>query len=141
MADASPPTQPGRKDPILAHPVAFVCVVALLWLFAGLIGHDPWKPEEAQYFGVAYEMFQTGDFVVPTLAGEPYVRNPPLSPIVATLVAHALVPVLPFHDAARLSSGLFMALTLLVTVVVYRREFRSHTLTILGPAGSPIPGA
>lgn len=36
---------------------------------------------------------------------------------------------------------LFMALTLLVTVVVYRREFRSHTLTILGPAGSPIPGA
>jgi uncharacterized membrane protein len=35
---------------------------------------------------------------------------------------------------------LFMALTLLVVLVVYRREFHSHTLTILGPAGSHIPG-
>ena len=144
MADASPPTQPGRKDPILAHPVAFVCVVALLWLFAGLIGHDPWKPEEAQYFGVAYEMFQTGDFVVPTLAGEPYVRNPPLSPIVATLVAHALVPVLPFHDAARLSSGLFMALTLLLAAATARELFGAGRswlapLALLGSVGVLLP--
>jgi uncharacterized membrane protein len=36
---------------------------------------------------------------------------------------------------------LFMALTLLVVLVVYRREFHSHTLTILGPAGSPVPGS
>ena len=36
---------------------------------------------------------------------------------------------------------LFMALTALVVVVVYRREFRSHTLAILGRAGEPIPGA
>jgi uncharacterized membrane protein len=35
---------------------------------------------------------------------------------------------------------LFMALTLLVVLVVYRREFHSHTLTILGPTGSPVPG-
>jgi uncharacterized membrane protein len=36
---------------------------------------------------------------------------------------------------------LFMTLTLLVVLVVYRREFHSRTLTILGPAGSRIPGA
>lgn len=36
---------------------------------------------------------------------------------------------------------LFMALTALVVLVVYRREFRSHTMTILGPVGTPIPGA
>ena len=36
---------------------------------------------------------------------------------------------------------LFMALTALVVLVVYRREFRSHTLDILGPVGEPIPGA
>lgn len=35
----------------------------------------------------------------------------------------------------------FMALTALVAVVVYRREFQSHTLTTLGRAGSPIPGS
>jgi uncharacterized membrane protein len=36
---------------------------------------------------------------------------------------------------------LFMALTALVLLVVYRREFRSHTMGILGPVGEPIPGA
>ena len=34
-----------------------------------------------------------------------------------------------------------MALTALVVLVVYRREFRSHTMAILGPVGEPIPGA
>ena len=36
---------------------------------------------------------------------------------------------------------LFMALTALVVVVVYRREFESHTVMALGRAGEPIPGA
>ena len=34
---------------------------------------------------------------------------------------------------------LLMALTALVVLVVYRREFHSHTLTILGPVGDPFP--
>ena len=36
---------------------------------------------------------------------------------------------------------LFIALTALVVLVVYRREFRSHTLVILGPVGQRFPGA
>jgi uncharacterized membrane protein len=36
---------------------------------------------------------------------------------------------------------LFMALTALVVIVVYRREFESHTVLALGRAGEPIPGA
>ena len=36
---------------------------------------------------------------------------------------------------------LFMALTALVVLVVYRREFHSHTMAILGPAGAPVPGS
>jgi uncharacterized membrane protein len=36
---------------------------------------------------------------------------------------------------------LFMALTALVVVVVYRREFESYTVMALGRAGDPIPGA
>ena len=35
---------------------------------------------------------------------------------------------------------LFMVLTALVVLVVYRREFQSHTLDTLGQAGSAIPG-
>ena len=36
---------------------------------------------------------------------------------------------------------LFMALTALVVIVVYRREFRSRTMDILGPVGAALPGA
>lgn len=36
---------------------------------------------------------------------------------------------------------LLMALSALVVLVVWRREFRSHTLEVLGPAGTGIPGA
>jgi uncharacterized membrane protein len=35
---------------------------------------------------------------------------------------------------------LFVALTAVVVLVAYRREFRSHTLTAIGHAGEPIPG-
>jgi uncharacterized membrane protein len=35
---------------------------------------------------------------------------------------------------------LFIALTALVVLVVYRREFRSHTLVVLGPVGRSFPG-
>src|SRR5262245_22374972 len=34
---------------------------------------------------------------------------------------------------------LFMALAALVVIVVYRREFHSHTMRILGPVGETIP--
>lgn len=36
---------------------------------------------------------------------------------------------------------LFMALTALVVLVAYRREFKSHTLEAIGRTGEPIPGA
>ena len=36
---------------------------------------------------------------------------------------------------------LFMVLSALVVLVVYRREFRSHTLQALGAVGEPIPAA
>jgi len=39
-----------------------------------------------------------------------------------------------------LQAYLFMALAALVVLVVYRREFHSHILVILGPTGAPIPG-
>ena len=40
-----------------------------------------------------------------------------------------------------LQPWLFIALTGIVVLVVYRREFHSHTLLGVGRAGEPIPGA
>ena len=46
--------------------VALLCAA---WILPGLIGHDPWKPDEAYSFGVVYEILRGGSWVVPTLAG------------------------------------------------------------------------
>lgn len=88
-------------------------LLVLAWLLPGLIGHDPWKPDEAYTFGVVYHFLLGGDFIVPTLAGEPFLENPPLYYLTAALFAKIFSPLLPLHDAARLASGFYLTLTLL----------------------------
>ena len=54
---------------------------------ARLVGHDPWKPDEAYTFGVVYELLQGGSWIVPTLAGEPFLDKPPLFYLTAAACA------------------------------------------------------
>jgi 4-amino-4-deoxy-L-arabinose transferase-like glycosyltransferase len=96
--------------PLKAGLLFMLCAV---WVFTGLIGHDPWKPDEAYSFGLVYHIIQSGDWLVPTLAGEPYVDKPPLYYWTAAIFAKALAPLLPLHDGARLASGFYTVLTLL----------------------------
>ncbi|HAT32892.1 MAG TPA: hypothetical protein DCW29_19190 [Janthinobacterium sp.] len=92
--------------------------LSYLWLvavfvFPGLTGHEPWKADEAYVFGVVQHMLQSSDWVVPTLAGEPFMETPPLYYWVATLLSRALSGSLPIHDGARLASGMFMLISCL----------------------------
>jgi 4-amino-4-deoxy-L-arabinose transferase-like glycosyltransferase len=48
------------------------------FVFAGLTGHDPWKADEAYVFGVIQHRVQSSDWMVPPLAGEPFMEKPPL---------------------------------------------------------------
>jgi 4-amino-4-deoxy-L-arabinose transferase-like glycosyltransferase len=95
--------------------VVWVCVLAAAWILPGLIGHDPWKPDEAYTFGVVYSILTGGDWVVPTLAFEPFMEKPPLYYLSAAGMASLFGSILPLHDAARLASGVYMALTLAFT--------------------------
>jgi 4-amino-4-deoxy-L-arabinose transferase-like glycosyltransferase len=90
-----------------------IALLCLAWMLPGLFAHDPWKSEEAYNFGVVYEMVRGGSWIAPALAGEPFVKEPPLFYVSATLSALMLSPPLPLHDAARLASGFWMALALL----------------------------
>ena len=81
----------------------------------GLFGHDPWKPDEAYTFGLVYQILQSGDWLVPTLAGEPFVEKPPLFFWTAALFAKAFGGLLPLHDAARLASAFYVSLALFFT--------------------------
>lgn len=98
-----------------------------IWIVPGLIGHDPWKPDEAENFGVVYGMVQSGEWLVPTLAGEPFLANPPLVYWIAAAFAAIFSPPLEAHDAARLAAGVLVALSLLFTAGAAREFFgRGH---------------
>jgi len=99
-----------------------VALFCLAWILPGLIGHDPWKPDEAYTFGVVYDMLKGGSWVVPTLAGEPFLDKPPLAYLIAAASAQLFSFALPLHDAARLATGFWMALTFAFTAVA-GREF------------------
>ena len=77
-----------------------------------LVGHDPWKPDEAYSFGLVLDQLERGDWVVPMLAGEPFLEKPPLFFISAAGFARLFGDLLPLHDAARLASGFFLAVAL-----------------------------
>ena len=102
------PDNPFRGLPVSGWLITLVAA----WTLFGLIGHDPWKPDEAHYFGVVLDFLRNKDWVVPTLAGEPFVEKPPLFYIVAGVFASVADGALPLHDAARLATGFFVGIAL-----------------------------
>lgn len=123
-----------------ASKLALLIVLCVAWLLPGLVGHDPWKSDDAATFGIVYQMLQSGDWLVPTLAGEVALQHPPLYHWVAALLAHAFSPWLALHDAARLASGVFMACVFLATGLAGRALFgagvgRPAIIVLLGCVG------
>ncbi len=90
--------------------VGLALSICAAWIIPGLVGHDPWKPDEAYTFGLVYHVLQGGSWVVPMLAGEPFVQQPPLFVLTAALFAKAFSPLLPVHDGARLATAAYIAL-------------------------------
>ncbi len=100
-----------------------VLLLALGYILPGLTGHDPWRPDEPQSFGIILDMVTTGDLVVPTLAGEPALQHPPGYAISAGGMVRLLHDWLPTHDAARVGTGLFLAMALLFVGLMARRAW------------------
>jgi len=134
-------------------PFAFPPRGAVLFLFCalfilpGLIGHDPWKSDDATHFGLIYSLLVNSDlhhWLIPHLAGEVWLDNPPLYYWVAALFGKIFGFILPLHDAARLASGLFAALMLGFLASTARRLSNfdaGHTLTSATPPNSASPAA
>lgn len=99
----------GRRFVLAAKTWTFVCFV-LLYALPGLIGHEPWKQDETYIAEIVRTMSASGDLVVPTMAGEPFMEKPPLYYWAAAAIARCLAPVLPLADGARLANGLFVLL-------------------------------
>ncbi|MEI7842227.1 MAG: glycosyltransferase family 39 protein [Gallionellaceae bacterium] len=113
-----------QKDQLITPTKAlFLGMLCTVWLLTGLIGHDPWKPDEAYSFGLVYHILQSGDWLVPTLAGDDFLEKPPLFYWTAAIFAKLSASFLPLHDGARLASGFYMALTLVFTAAAGRELF------------------
>jgi 4-amino-4-deoxy-L-arabinose transferase-like glycosyltransferase len=93
------------------------------WILLGLFGHDPWKPDDATAFGIAYDMLKHGDWVVPQLAGTPVPDRPPLFYALAGVSAEVFRDVLPLHDGARIAIGLCLGATLWLLALAARELY------------------
>ncbi len=120
MALSSPGVRYPRQGRFsLAWP--WLAVLCLAWVVPGLFGHEPWKPDEGYTVGLVKHMYDTGDWVVPTLAGEPFMEKPPLFFITAALFAKALTPrILELPQAMALATAFYILLMLFFTSLAAR---------------------
>jgi 4-amino-4-deoxy-L-arabinose transferase-like glycosyltransferase len=116
-------------------------LLGIAWTLPGLVGHEPWKPDEAATIGIVNNLVAgKGNWVVPQLAGEPALDTPPLVYLVGAGFTRLFSGLLPLHDAARLASGAFMALTLWFTALtakeLYGRDYAGiAAIGLLGCVG------
>jgi 4-amino-4-deoxy-L-arabinose transferase-like glycosyltransferase len=109
-------------------------LLCLFWLLPGLVGHDPWKPQENEAAALIVGLLRSNHWVLPYLADQPYFDTAPLYFWVAALFANALTWFgVAVHDAARLSTGVWMALALWGTGLAGRELFghRSGRLCVI----------
>jgi len=90
-----------------------VVLLFVLWMLPGTLGRDPWKADEPYSFGMVFNILRTGDWVVPAVAGVPFLEKPPLYYLTASFSARVLTPFLEPPTAARMINFFWMALALI----------------------------
>ncbi|MDE2599264.1 MAG: hypothetical protein KGL40_06535 [Rhodocyclaceae bacterium] len=88
-----------------------LCVLCAVYLLTGLLDHDLWKYEDAVHIGVAWDMAQRGHWLRPHLANEIW-NEAPLYYWVGALLGKLLGGLIGFHNAVRLATAAFAAITL-----------------------------
>jgi 4-amino-4-deoxy-L-arabinose transferase-like glycosyltransferase len=100
-------------------PLPLLLVLCAAYLLPGLFDHDPWKADDAVSLGVVFEAAH-GNWLTPTLAGEPFPQVSPLFFWVAAIFGKLLSPLLPLHLAARLASAAFTGAAIAFTAFAAR---------------------
>jgi len=89
--------------------------MVLLYVLLGLVGHDPWKADDAIGFGIAWTMAggQALDWLVPNVAGQLVPDEGPLAFWLAAVFIKVLGGLLQAHDAARLATAVWVTLAII----------------------------
>lgn len=96
------------------------------YVLAGLFGHDPWKNEDVIHLAVARDFLDPGHGLGLSMAGQPFLA-PPLYYWSAALTGKLFGWLLPLHDALRLASGLWTALSLTALYYAGRELYGQHS--------------
>lgn len=99
-------------------------LLAAVYIFPGLVGHDPWKQDETYVTSIVAHLERTHDWIVPRSAGLPFLEKPPLYFAVAEASADLFAGRLLLHDAARLANALWMAIVFGCVALAARRSWR-----------------
>src|SRR5664279_415632 len=99
---------------------AALAILMVGFFVAGVFGRFPWKADEPYSFGIVWKMLQTGDWLVPRVADQPFVEKPPLVYWLGALSARTM-PGVPAHEASRVAVLMLGAVTLLSIVVAAAR--------------------
>ncbi len=110
--------------------ILFICFLAI-YLLPGIYSHSPWKQDENYSFGIIQTMYESGNWLIPTNAGEPFMEKPPLYYWVATLSTHLLSGIMPLYDAARSATLLFSIINFSFFILLARRFFQAQDFTDL----------
>ncbi len=96
-------------------------MLAIIWIFTGLIGNSPWIPAESENVSMVMDIVSSNSIIAPLAASQDSINNPPLYPFIGATFVKIFSSILAPHDAIRLSNFIWISLTL-VTIGLVTRE-------------------
>ncbi|MCD4654424.1 glycosyltransferase family 39 protein [bacterium] len=97
-----------------------IIILGLLVCFTGIFDRDLWTPDEPRVAAMSLEMSRNGNYIVPHLAGQPFVEKPPLYYAAAGITIKLLAELTSITGAVRLSTALWGLGVLIFTVLISR---------------------
>lgn len=130
---------PSHK-PVIAVPNWALILLLVAYALPGNLGHLPWRGDDVLHIGIANEMLNGGNWLVPSISGVPYLEWPPLTYWLGGVFGWLLGWLIPMHDAIRLATvaGLvaFVVFLRFAAYEIYGRDAATGTaLLLLGSLG------
>ena len=96
-------------------------MLAMVWVFTGLVGNSPWIPAESENVSMVMDIVSSNSIIAPLAASQDSINNPPLYPFIGATFVKIFSSILAPHDAIRLSNFIWISLTL-VSIGLMTRE-------------------
>lgn len=106
------PLVPAKVPRNFLLPGWVLIVLFIAYALPGNVLHAPWRGDDVLTIDIAAAMLKHGNWLVPSLAGQPYLEWPPLAHWLGASLGLLLGWLLPVYDAIRLASVLSLAIML-----------------------------